>query len=123
VTDDLLEERRSHPTMHDRLGLIEADIGRLSSAMAEFCSEQKSVNREFRDHMIHSSDLGEVHEDKYSKVIAAQASYEARLRSVEDWRVELRTYGTILKLTFGVSIIGAIVSLLTLADVAGRVLR
>ncbi len=47
-------------------------------------------------------------------------NHEARLRSVEDWRVEMRTVATILKATFGVSLVGAIIGILNLIDIVGR---
>ena len=47
-------------------------------------------------------------------------NHEARFRAVEDWRVEMRTLGTILKATFGVSLLGALIGILNLIDIASR---
>lgn len=49
--------------------------------------------------------------------------HEKRLRAIEDWRVEMRTIATILKLTFGVSLLGAAVGVLNLIDMLSRTPR
>ncbi len=50
-------------------------------------------------------------------------SHEERIRSIEDWRVEMRTLGTILKATFGVSLLGAVIGILNLIDIVSRQAR
>lgn len=45
-------------------------------------------------------------------------NHEVRLRAVEDWRVEMHTLATILKATFGVSLVGAAIGILNLIDLA-----
>lgn len=46
--------------------------------------------------------------------------HESRLRSVEEWRAELRGAFALMRVAFGASIISAAVSILALADLLSR---
>jgi hypothetical protein len=50
-------------------------------------------------------------------------NHEARLRAVEDWRVEMRTLAVILKATFGVSLVGAAIGIINLLDLVAHASR
>lgn len=45
-----------------------------------------------------------------------QARHEERIRALEDWQVELRSYGRLLRYTFGASALAAIVSVAALVQ-------
>lgn len=44
------------------------------------------------------------------------ARHEERIRALEDWQVELRSYGKLLRYTFGASAIAAVVSIVALVQ-------
>ena len=45
-----------------------------------------------------------------------QARHEERIRALEDWQVELRSYGRLLRYTFGASALAAVVSVAALVQ-------
>jgi hypothetical protein len=44
----------------------------------------------------------------------------ARVDKLEDWRTEVRTFGTILRLTLGTSVLGVVVSLIAIISALSR---
>ena len=100
----------------DRLDHIAVDLAALRSDLAAFTQAQAKVNSDFRDHIVKSALIGDVHTSDWSRIEVQVAETAQRVRTVEDWRVEMRTYGTILRLTFGVSIVGAVAGIIGLVN-------
>jgi len=99
-----------------QLTRIAGDLSALRAELATFTKTQEVVNLTFREHIIKSAAIGEYHEDTYEKVHDTQKDHAARLRAVEDWRVEMKTLGWVLRATFGVSVVGLVIGLLGLAN-------
>ena len=115
------ERRRSshNAATTDRLGVIADELAALRGDLAAFTTAQSAVNVELRAHVVRAGVLGELHGSDWEEMKKTQADTAARVRAVEDWRVEMRTDGTVLKLTFGVSIIGAVAAIAGLVNVFG----
>jgi hypothetical protein len=115
VTDVPLEHDRRSGTA-ERLERIGDDISGLRTELVRFTAGQALVNAEFRDHIVKSAAIGDYHTETYAAVQRTQVDHAQRLRTVEDWRVSMLAYGTILKLTFGVSIFGVIIGIVSLVN-------
>jgi hypothetical protein len=70
-------------------------------------AEQAAFNTHLREATIRQVELGHL------------ADLPGRVDRLEDWRTEVRTFGTILRLTLGTSVIGVIVSLIAIMSAAG----
>ncbi len=104
----------------ERLDRIADDLAGLRAEFASFRQAQGAINAEMREHVVRASSLGDVHESTYQSVRMEQDSHARRIHELEDWRVELTAYGRLLRLTFGASVIGAILALLSLLDMLRR---
>lgn len=103
-----------------------ADVASLKAfmeAQAVINAAQAVTNTEVRDHITTSRGLGVVHQDQWDDLSSDVTDHAARIRAMEDWRIEMRTLMAILKATFGVSLIGAILALASLAEMIGRIGR
>ena len=100
----------------DRLEHIAIDLAALRSDLAALTQAQATVHSDFRDHIVRSALIGDVHASDWSRMQLEVAETAQRVRTVEDSRVRMRTYGTILRLTFGVSIVGAVAGIIGLVN-------
>lgn len=114
MTTGALPDRRR--TSDARLDAIAADLAALRTELRDFMTTQATTNTDFRDHITTSRGLGEVHADQWEDMSAEVADHGQRIRSVEDWRTRLDTYGTVLRLTFGASVVAALVGILGLIN-------
>ena len=78
------------------------------------------MNSDFRDHIVRSALIGDVHASDWSRMQLEVAETAQRVRTVEDSRVRMRTYGTILRLTFGPSALGLLIGLVDMFAALGR---
>lgn len=114
VTAGAIPDRRR--TSDARLDAIAEDISAISTKLDAFMTAQAATNTEFRDHITRSAGLGEVHIHQWEDLSTEVSEQGQRIRSVEDWRTRLDTYGTVLRLTFGASVVGAIAGILALIN-------
>lgn len=68
-----------------------------------------------------SEDLQRVMDHFDERLHEHEDEVEARLRALEDWRVEMFTYARIVKYTLGASIVGAVVSVINLIGLVGAI--
>lgn len=125
----------------DRRAATAADVAALRAEMAAGFSRTDAANarmerrldavessmKPYSEHIATAAVLGEVHTATYAEVVKRQDKADKaderrdeRLTELEGWRIEMRTLGVILKATFGVSLVGAILALASLAEMVGR---
>lgn len=120
VTEAL--DRRAGTT--ERLDRIWEDLAGLRADLTTFTTTQEATNAQFRDHVVRSEVNGVVHTDTFALVrrdVDAQAS---RLRALEDAHIEIvtttRTVMRVVSLTLGASVLGIVLMLLNLWDLASH---
>ena len=122
MTDVPIEQDRRIATAQrldqigDDLATMRTELRAFMTAQAATNAAQAAINSDFREHAAKSSALERVHDDLYQQSHQVDIDHAARIRAVEDWRIEMRTLGTILRATFGVSVIGAVLALVSLLN-------
>lgn len=84
----------------------------LQSAIKPIETELKSIDAKIDEHLLHSA--------KQDQRLDGVAESMGRVRDLEDWRIQVETYGRIAKMTLGTSLITAILGLINLFDLVNR---
>ena len=58
--------------------------------------------------------------ERFGRLECDSADHEGRLRQLELWQTEIKTVVTLLRWTFGASILGALIGLLNLLDMVAK---
>jgi hypothetical protein len=58
--------------------------------------------------------------ERFGRLESDRADHEGRLRKLELWQTEIKTVLTLLRWTFGASVLGALIGLLNLLDMVAR---
>lgn len=114
------QTRVTYKDMSDMMGRLERDLnagqsrveGKLDAFIISHHQQHSVEVAKLNDHLLSSAIMGEK-----SRIIDARSQRnEQEIDSLREWRAEVRGITTLVKFAIGTSLIGAIVSILTLVN-------
>lgn len=87
--------------------------GKIDAYMLQHEAKHQSEQKVMADHLLNSAIMGE----RAQVMVHDVEAMERELTGLRDWRSEMRGMANLVKFAVGTSIIGAIVSLLTLVNI------
>jgi hypothetical protein len=98
-----------------------AGFGRMEGKLDAYVQSHTSVHaleqQAFGAHLIDAA----VRQAKVEDLIGDVEAIPPRVKAIEDWRIEVRTFGLLLRAVFGTSVLGVIVGVVALLKSLGLI--
>lgn len=91
--------------------------GKLDAYVQSHANVHATEQQTFGAHLIEAA----VRQVTVDKISADVAAIPPRVDALEDWRIEVRTFGTLLRAVFGTSLIGVLVGVVALLKSLGLI--